>query len=189
MGTETNDTQDPMDAHQAAADRRYEPEKQPTPAPGSKLHTWTPARAVWDGGKDELFEVAGMSGSAVQAMRDTFDDIERKTGMPDGLSGTIASALKTAMLASTHVPDDAEADEIEQIRRIEEGNRESRERLSSLYGKAEAADLVARSHAFVKSHPALARFFKEHNLGSKPEVVLPLVDFVRTSGWGRKASR
>jgi hypothetical protein len=188
MATNTNDTtRDPKDAHDAMAEKLYE--KAPLSPTAGKFHTWTPAGAAVDGRSEELYTRAGMNPAAVQEQRDTFAAIEKETGLPDVFVGTLASATMDAILASTHIPDDADADDVALIKQIEDGNRESRERLATLYGKAEAADLTARTHRFVKSNPKLARIFKDYNLGSRPDVVMPLVDFVRRTGWGRQVSR
>ena len=188
MATDTNDTtRDPLDAHNAMAEKLYD--KTPlAPTPG-KFHTWTPARAAIDGRSEELYTRAGMNSSAVQEQRNTFDAIEKETGLPDVYVASLANATMDAILASTRVSDDPDADDIALIKQIEEGNRDSRERLATLYGKAEAASLGERAHRFVKSKPKLAKIFKDHNLGSRPDIVMPLVDFIRSTGWGRKASR
>jgi hypothetical protein len=187
MGTETKDTRDPIDAHNDMAEKFYE--KTPlSPTPG-RFYTYSVAGAAIDGRQQDMHTVAGMSPAAIQEQRDTFAAIEKETGLPDVFVGVLAGATMDAILASTRIPDDADADEIKLIKQIEDGNRESRERLSTLYGNAEAADLTARAHRFVKSNAKLARIFKDHNLGSRPDVVMPLVDFVRRTGWGRQTSR
>ena len=130
MATDTNDTtRDPLDAHNAMAEKLYD--KTPlAPTPG-KFHTWTPARAAIDGRSEELYTRAGMNSSAVQEQRNTFDAIEKETGLPDVYVASLANATMDAILASTRVSDDPDADDIALIKQIEEGNRDSRERLAT----------------------------------------------------------
>ena len=53
----------------------------------------------------------------------------------------------------------------------------------ALYGTKDLAGLIDRAHRFVKSNPKLAKLFKDHHLGSRPDIVLPLVDHIRKTGW------
>jgi hypothetical protein len=146
------------------------------------MYTWSPAGDAFDKRANELF-VGGLSVADVQAHRDTFHAIGRETGLPDVFLGTLATAIIDRLLASRRVSDDPEADDLAFNKALEANTRESRERLMTAYGTKDAASLIDRAHRFVKANPKLAKLFKDHQLGSRPDIVLPLVDFIRKSGW------
>jgi len=90
--------------------------------------------------------------------------------------------------AAKYRDDDDEADRLA-LKRIDADTKDTRERLATLYGENEAHDLINRAHRFVKSNARLAKIFKDHQIGSRPDIVMALVEHVRASGWGRQSSR
>ena len=70
-------------------------------------------------------------------------------------------------------------DEGKLARTIQEGNETIRRELRSTYGPKETDDLIARAQRFTKQFPKLHAILGTAAIGSRPDVVIPIIEHVR----------
>lgn len=182
MAEDPNDRDgDPLDAHLRTAETLYD--RAPLrPVPG-QFHTYTLTDGVIQNRGSELWEVTGADTTARQQLVDTFRNMQRDTGLPDGLVADIADGHITGLLTAERIPDDPEGDETAFAQRIEAGNAEIREQLAVTYGRQGGEEILERTRRFVRAHPRLAALMRDHGLGSRPDLVLGIASHVFSKGW------
>jgi hypothetical protein len=74
-------------------------------------------------------------------------------------------------------------DEEELSGRILRNNEEIRQELSGVYGREEAEKLLARADKWVRTQPKLHALLGVNGMGSRPDVVIPIVEHIRRIGW------
>jgi hypothetical protein len=125
---------------------------------------------------NDLLTVLGYDGAQRAQRAQEFTAMVRDTGMAG--HHTIASLLynagvdaEIAAARGTEEPDDHRLSE------------HARTVLADKYGLVEAEALLARAVKFGGSHPTLKKLLNTRGIGSRPDVVEALVDFVRTKNF------
>jgi hypothetical protein len=67
--------------------------------------------------------------------------------------------------------------------RTEAANAALRSEFRQKYGDRDGEAMLERTRRFARSSPTLSRVLQTHGIGSNPEVVLGIADFVFSSGW------
>lgn len=98
----------------------------------------------------------------------------------EGLATRVASRLIAAEIAAARHP---EGDVTERDAAERRNAEEALRRLQAAYGDKDAPEMLARTQKFVRSTPALAEAMGSHDLGSDPELVEGLAEFVFSQGY------
>jgi hypothetical protein len=134
---------------------------------------------VFDRREPELSDV-GFSPAERQALRRDLAHVARATD--EGIALQLQEKYLDQELASRRRLDPDEGIE-ERHEQILKNNEALREKFRLRYGQTEGAARLARTAAFVRKDATLARIFQQHGLGSDPDLVEKLADFVFSSGW------
>jgi len=129
----------------------------------------------------ELFDVLGADAAQRAALRQ--EAIEISHVVPEAVAVKILNLTVDAELAAARVEDKA-AHAAAVAQRIEASNVELRETFRLKYGDRDAEQMLERVRRFARSNAVLSKALQAHGLGSHPEVVLGIADFVHSSGWG-----
>jgi hypothetical protein len=119
----------------------------------------------------DLGDVLGLTQTQIREAEDTHTDAIRSSGVdPYGLGRAIYDHYVAGEIAAHRGNADVDVQAL---------NEATRRELRETYGAAEADDLLARTAAFVQSHPKLGAILRAHGVGSRADVVAGLVDHVR----------
>jgi hypothetical protein len=124
----------------------------------------------------DLWLRTGLNTDGRKQLDQTFRTIQQETGLPEEEVNRILDGHINGLLGEARVTDDTE--EAAAARRIEADTIETRSRLATLYD-TDAEDLLERTQRFIRLHPKLAQVLQRRGLGSRPDIVLPLVEHVR----------
>jgi hypothetical protein len=132
---------------------------------------------------DDVSNVLGHTATQRAADQQAFTDMARKAGIElKPISKTLFDGLVDGELKQLRGEVDEDALDSQAVKDA----TETRQQLSSRYGE-EGEKLLARTNAWIKTtQPALHKILGTHGLGSRPDVVLELVDHVRRLGWKPK---
>lgn len=136
---------------------------------------------AFDGREAELRDVVGLDANARKGVRtELFGMVE---DLPDALARTIVDGAISNIVGQARVVDDEEAAEIEIDKRTAAHNTEVRKELADRYGAEQGESLLKRANKFVTARPTLAKRLRERGLGSRPDIVLALVEHVHLTGF------
>jgi hypothetical protein len=142
---------------------------------GNKADDRTQFSAIKQRGED-LWLKGGMNSAARRDLNDSFRTIQEATKLPDEAIDAVIDGHINNLMAAAQVTEDA--DDRETARRSQAWAIETRSKLSATYGD-EAEALLERAQRFARAHPKLAEVLGRRGLGSRPDIVLSLVEHVR----------
>jgi hypothetical protein len=152
------------------------------PADASGFYGLSLLTSALEHGAPELSAATGASQADHARMREEFVTIAKATSLPEPLLVRIADNHRNTLIANARPVEDEDADAAQLAKRTQEWSEESRTILAQTYGAKDAEQLLARSAAYVKKHPKLAKLLGERGLGSRPDIVTDLVAFVFSNG-------
>jgi hypothetical protein len=178
----------PTRAEQDRLDKIYNGDGVRSPLPPAEpghFYSWSPVMSVIDQRGPELWASTGMEASAQQQYRATARAIERTTGLPESLVATIIDYDINARLAGARVLSDeeAEAEAVATDKEIAANNAVLREEVTRKYGAKEGEARLAAARRWTRSKPALQKLLDDGRLGSRPEIVMPLLDHLFSIGF------
>jgi hypothetical protein len=128
----------------------------------------------------ELFDVLGADAAQRAALRQ--DAIEIGRVVPEAVAVKIVNLAIDGELAAARAED--KAGHVAAVnQRIEASNVELRSVFRQKYGAADGEAMLERVRRFARSSPVLSRALQSHGIGSNPDVVTGIADFVFSSGW------
>ena len=132
---------------------------------------------IYQGREADLANALGMTAAQREAEQKAFSrDISRSGLDPYELAPRVygMSVDSRVAIARGTVADEATV-EVRERRHAER----SRQEVARIYGPAEAEDLLGRLKRYVAQFPALENALLTEDIGSRPDVILPLVEHVR----------
>ena len=183
----SKDTKDAKDASDQQAKTLYDLNAAATPLPPpmekNALYSWSPAVEVVKQAGPDLYAKTGMTTREQEHLQNSFRDIQRSTGLPDGVLAKVAEGVVANRFADARVVDDPDADDLALSQRIAASNAELREHFIRQYGATDGAALLDRTARFIRRHPTLARMLQERGLGSDPEIVKGVAGHIFSIGF------
>jgi hypothetical protein len=170
------------------------PEKEPTPTanvlyppePKQPASEWVSVdRAIETVLQPREAELANELGlSTVERAKEKAEstDMLRKSGLdPYGVGAKIIDLSIDARLAQLRSGGDVDEEELNS--RILRNNADTRQELAGTFGREEAERLIALADKWVRTQPKLHALLGTNGMGSRPDVVIPIVEHIRRIGW------
>lgn len=133
-------------------------------------------RPAFEQREADLSNVLGLTTEQRAAEQKEFTQTIRASGLDGNVIGKRIYDLSVdARIAQLRGADDEDA----LASRLQRHSEETRQQLAGVYGREEAEKLLARAQKFVKQHPKLHAQLGVGGIGSRPDVVIPIVEHVR----------
>ena len=147
------------------------------------LHTHSVAESAARQHDTDLMHQLGMNAPAREAIYRDARDLEKV--VPSELAATVIIGHIDNLRAVARISDDPDVDDVALAQRVKRDEVESRELITSQYGKRDGEELLRRAKAWTLTQPALAKMLRERGLGSRPDIVQQIVAHVFSNGLGR----
>lgn len=118
-----------------------------------------------------LGDVLGLTSAQRKARTDEYVSLVRETGIdPHTLAPVIYNAHVEAQVAAARGAGDVDVQAL---------NENTRRAVREAYGGERAEKLLDEVRTFVRQHPRLQSILQARGIGSRPEIVMGLIDHVR----------
>jgi hypothetical protein len=182
-----NEPNDQITRDEEIAEKLYEPAPRVRVAKDApleqRMYGHSALLGVIDSKAKDLWNEAGADTAARQQERDLWLGLANATNLPEGVLMRIAEGSINNRLAKSRVVEDEDAAEVALDRQIVAWNKETRDQLSQTYGAEQGEQLLKRAARFVAKHPKLAERMRERGLGSRPDIVLGIIEHIFETGW------
>ena len=154
-----------------------------SPEPAERFYGHSQLAQTIDQRGKELWAETGASLAQQKELRNTFVNIARG-GVPEAITALVAAYHLDALLADARLNDDPEGDALKLDKQVLAWSAESREFFAARYGSQKDGEaMLGRVQRYVRAHPAFAKIVQQHGIGSRPDVVEAIADFVFSTGW------